>query len=821
MAGSYIFRGTLVDLLRCPMCLLSRTGSSSVTHRGTIVSSLKKRFVDHCGNGCSEKSGVSEWSVVLLTLFVVLFFAAFGSAAQQMQAPDSALQSSLTWESALGHRFLSSKGRDGFLFTIGAEGVEGYLYPFRVFHDLRVSFRMEGSDALIEGRSVAQSVSITPSTVTRLYAAGGLRVREILFVPVDQPVLVILYEVESKLPVDIKVAFRPDFDLMWPAGIGGQSYSWDEADHAFLMEEPSGTYHGRIGSPEIVSHSDPVDRSEPWNTDRTLSFEIRATPHKLIPIIATIGLPKSYDALDLYTKALKEYSSWLQQADAHYRAVRSERLQIETGDAEADQALAWATIALDQAEACNPGLGCGLVAGYGPTWDTRRPQYAWFFTGDALVTMWALEAGGAHDEVVRALSFIRKYQNSETGAMWHEISQSASYVDWFHRYPYIYRHTDSSPLYLLAMRNIWRSSGDRSLLEVSWLSLEAAWRFCLSHVDANDGLMVIPQDQSGVNENEADRTEKELPLEMIWAAGADAFAELAAATGKQSLSEEARQASQRARASLAEFWDPARHYYFEGLRAGNRPFSQQMASPAWGVWQGLLPARERDMVLDRLAQPAFQTSWGVRSIPADDPNYQPDSYAHGSVWPLTTGTYILAALAAHRPEQAWPLWHALVQESFVGAPGHLPEVLSGDSYRPLDVSVPEQTWSSAALLTSTVRGILGLDPDMPHNKLRFEPHLPVQWTHLNVRGLRLGGRKLEFTLQRVASDIELSIINDGEPFQLEFAPQVSSKAVMKAYLDGKNFPVSVRREEHDVHADMTLTVGKSLHLRLVAQHHTE
>ena len=662
---------------------------------------------------------------------------------------------------------------------------------------------------------IAEKASVTPSAVTRFYATDGLRVRETLFVPVDQPALLIFYEVDSSEPVNVRVTFHPDLDLMWPAGIGGQSYSWDETHRTFQVEEPSGRYQACVGSPDIISHSDPMDRSEPWKTDRTLSFEVRALPHKLTPVIATIGMPKSYNALALYSAALKEYSSWQQRAEAHYQEVRRERLQIETGDANTDQALAWATVALDQAEACNPDLGCGLVAGYGPTWPTRRPQYAWFFAGDALLTTWALEADNAHPQVLDELTLIRKYQNTETGSMWHEISQSAAYVDWFHRYPYIYRHTDISPLYLLAMRNIWRASGDRALLQASWSSLEAAWHFCLAHLDARDGLLVIPPDQSGVNENEADRTAKELPLEMVWAAGADAFAELAAAAGRQSLNEEALQAAARAKASLAEFWDPAHNYYFEGLRAGGRPLAQQMASPSWGAWQGVLPPREREMVLDRLAQPAFQTPWGVRSIPGDDPNYQPDSYAHGSVWPLTTSFYVLATLVAHRPEQAWPLWQALVKESFLDSPGHLPEVLSGSAYRPLDVAVPEQTWSSAALLTSTIRGILGIDPDAPRDELRFEPHLPLRWTQVAVRNCRLGNRKLAFTLGYSDKEIDLAIVNDGQPFRLEFAPMIPGNTAVTASVDGRPAFASVQREVHDVHALMAFTVGKASHVRLL------
>ena len=108
----------------------------------------------------------------------------------------------LSWQGDLGHRFLSSHGRHGFLFTMGPEGAEGYLYPFRVFHDLRVTFRTTSSGP-IEARTIAQNAIVTPTSITRLYAADELRVRETLFVPLDEPVLMLLYEVESDQPVTI------------------------------------------------------------------------------------------------------------------------------------------------------------------------------------------------------------------------------------------------------------------------------------------------------------------------------------------------------------------------------------------------------------------------------------------------------------------------------------------------------------------------------------------------------------------------------------------------------------------------------------------
>ena len=78
-------------------------------------------------------------------------------------------------------------------------------------------------------------------------------------------------------------------------------------------------------------------------------------------------------------------------------------LRIETPDHALNQQLAWAQIALDQAWVCNEVLGCGLVAGYGPSRDARRPQYAWFFAGDSLIAVDALVSSGDYERARQAL----------------------------------------------------------------------------------------------------------------------------------------------------------------------------------------------------------------------------------------------------------------------------------------------------------------------------------------------------------------------------------------------------------------------------------
>jgi hypothetical protein len=162
------------------------------------------------------------------------------------------------------------------------------------------------------------------------------------------------------------------------------------------------------------------------------------------------------------------------------------------------------------------------------------------------------------------------------------------------------------------------------------------------------------------------------------------------------------------------------------------------------------------------------------------------------------------------------MWYSLVKDSFIGSPGHIPEVLSGAANVPLDVSVPEQTWSSAALMTATVRGILGLDPDVPHNKLRFQPHLPPQLNTVSIHNFRFGSRTLQFTLERSSSGIKLSAVNSGEPFELEFVPQLLfSGDRLRGFLNGKEVSVRAMAGEHDKHAALSFKVQQSEQLRIV------
>jgi hypothetical protein len=144
--------------------------------------------------------------------------------------------------------------------------------------------------------------------------------------------------------------------------------------------------------------------------------------------------------------------------------------------------------------------------------------------------------------------------------------------------------------------------------------------------------------------------------------------------------------------------------------------------------------------------------------------------------------------------------------------GHIHELLTGDFYHQQMESVPEQTWSSAAFLSSAVHGLLGLEREAQANRLVFSPHLPSGWDRITVGNIQVPGGRLTMTLIRMANGLELQTENSGGPVELVFAPEVPLGAHLQgAELDGKHVDAQAQENAQDEHANLRFTVspGKS------------
>jgi glycogen debranching enzyme len=658
------------------------------------------------------------------------------------------------------NRYLSAHGLRAFAGGYSEDGLELWTFPLQIAAGYRPGFVIDGK--MRDGLAYLVSAEVDPLGMTRHYAGPGFSLRERVEARGRLPGVIVRYEMEGE-DIGLEIRFRPSLNLMWPAAVGGQELAWDARAKGFLISEPRRQFRALVSSPQATEHSEPNNdrRGSEFGLPLFLRLQPQACGTKRCAELLFAGQSEADEDVHATTAALQQPAS----AEDAARFVSSERLRVTTPDADANRALGWAQIALEQAWTCNARLGCGLVAGYGPSHGARRPQYAWYFAGDGLVGTRALIHEGRFERAAEELAFILRYQHPDNGMIWHEMSQSAGFLDWAADYPYMYVHVDIAFDFIGVLAEYVRASGDTGFLRRHWPAVLRAYRYCLSTRDPDDGLPRVPADKMSANEQ--DRLTDELTLSAAWVETAQAMSALARVQGDEVLGREAASAAGQARIQLRKrYRDEAGRRWISGFSHAGKAGESTSPADLAAIRSGAATDAEVDATLGQLSRPAYLTAWGMRSRPDTASDYDPEAYSRGSVWGLGTAMAAETLWRAGRPEQAATLWRSLVSWAGADSPGHMHEVMRGDRPEPQRESVPEQTWSSAAFLSAAVHGMLGLDVDAVAKRLRFAPRPPAGWDRLAVENVRIGDGRVDLRWRSIANRAELEIENRGAPFFL-------------------------------------------------------
>ena len=662
-------------------------------------------------------------------------------------------------------RYLAVHGLRAFAGGYAEDGLEVWTFPLQLVSGYALDIvRPDGES--VQGIEVLESAAVDPLSLTRVYRGAGFHIEERMDTRGPLPGVRVRYRVQGPDGLRIRVRMRPSLNLMWPAGTGGQEFGWDADASGFVLREPAGKFRALIASPQATTHTEPNNDRRGSEFGREIQLTLHPQPcgNARCAVLAFAGQSEPDEDAHATATALLRAPSEPAAADvARYDAARW--MKITTPDPEANRALQWAQIALEQAWTCNPRLGCGLLAGYGPSHGARRPQYAWYFANDGLVNVRALTHAGAHARAAEKLDFILRYQHPDNGMLWHELSQSAGFIDWVGDYDYMYVHVDIAFEFLAVLAEYVRASGDEAFVRAHWPKVLAAYRYCASTLDAGDGLPRVPADKMAGNEQ--DPLTDELTLSAAWVLAAEAMAQLARTMDEAELAAQAQAAAERARTGIrARYRDAENARWISGYRRDGRPGESFLAADLAAIASGAATLPEAAATFDRLASPDYLTAWGLRSKPASASDYDPEKYASGSVWALGSATAAEALWRAGRADTAYAVWNGLVPWVDVDAPGHMHEVMSGSAFAPQRESVPEQTWSSASFLSAAIRGMFGLDVDARANSLHFAPQPPAAWPMLRIERIRVGDSVVDLEWRRSGTGATLSVLNHGPPFRL-------------------------------------------------------
>jgi glycogen debranching enzyme len=363
------------------------------------------------------------------------------------------------------------------------------------------------------------------------------------------------------------------------------------------------------------------------------------------------------------------------------------------------------------------------------------------------------------------------YRDAEPGKMPHELRYGE--LAHFKKIPHTpyYGTADATILYLITLHEAWKWIGDRALLQDY---REVAER-CLNWIDAYGDL-----DGDGFQEY---RTRSPLGYEnMGWKDAGDAvvypdgslvpqpkalcelqgyvfdawlrMAEVFDALGEPQRAEQLRAKAARLQARFEEhFWCEEEGIYAFALDPEKKAVATVASNQGHLLWSGIVRPDRAARVVQRLFQPDMWSGWGIRTLSARHPAYNPLAYQRGSVWPHDNGLIAMGMKRYGFANECARVARDISEAASYFAGYRLPELYSGIERTPASFPVQyrganvPQAWAAGAVF-HLLQAILGLQADAPNGRLFVDPSLPHWLPDLSLSGLRVGTGRLNLRFWR-------------------------------------------------------------------------
>ncbi len=383
------------------------------------------------------------------------------------------------------------------------------------------------------------------------------------------------------------------------------------------------------------------------------------------------------------------------------------------------------------------------------------------FGGGTLVKLAQLQATEVDD-----------WRDAQPGKILHEIRQGE--LAQRHEVPHTpyYGTVEATILWIITLAESYRWNADSSLLDTCRVPLERtlAWIDQYGDFDGDgfveyltrskDGLRNQGWKDSGDSIVYPDGSQVEPPIALCEVQGYVYDAWQRASTLYEIWGESERTQTLRQKAADLyqqfndRFWIAEENFYCLGLDSQKQQIRSITSNPGHLLWSGIVPPERAKPLVQRLFQPDLWCGWGVRTLSAQNPAYNPISYQLGSVWPHDNA-FIAAGLKRYGYHQEA---NRIAEATFAAASyfesGRMPELFAGiergaESF-PVpypDANIP-QAWAAGSIFF-LIRTLLGLEADAPKRRLRVQPVLPEWLPDLTLKNLVVGDAKVALRFWRV------------------------------------------------------------------------
>ena len=653
---------------------------------------------------------------------------------------------------------------------------EAWVLPVKLLSNLRIEANVEGYPVPIDVNAQAAQIEVRPDRTILTYTHIAFTVRQIMFSPNEAPAgtgPVVLFEFDCLHPTDFTIRFTPELRWMWPErNEGVPGVEWVENGGFYTLHSDYPDFAAAVAipgaQPGILAPYQERPQVHP------VEFKLHIDPAhdrgRAYPLLMAMGTTAAGATDAALGESLEKLNAAIPTLYAHhaksYRDLVEQSTSIDTPDRHLDEAFQWGVLSIEQLKAIAQPTGeTALVAGYYASGDSARPGFGWFFGRDALYSLYAVNGYGDFALTRQELEFLMRRQRAD-GKIMHEYSQTAPDVNWL-AFPYMYAAADATPLFLMAVADYVRASGDTNFLTQYRDALEKAWSFETdpAHDTDHDGIYDNSQGTGWVESWPGGMPHQEIYLALLdqQASSAMAFIETLLHDNEKSHAA-AQRAATVAKTINAEYSDAQKSCYAFSRNLDGSLDRTRTVYPAVAWWD---PAGEQrilehpDDCLQQFAAATLNTDWGLRDVANDEPIYNGMSYHQGSVWPLFTGWAALAEYRANQPLAGYRMLTENARMTWLEDLGADTELLSGDFYVPMGRSTSHQLWSSAMVVIPALRGLFGLNVDALTKTITVDPHLPAEWDHARVRNVHIGDQVVDVTFKKTGDELTVALESKG------------------------------------------------------------
>jgi glycogen debranching enzyme len=391
-------------------------------------------------------------------------------------------------------------------------------------------------------------------------------------------------------------------------------------------------------------------------------------------------------------------------------------------------------------------------------------------------------AGGTLELLGQLQAKVRDdYRDAEPGKILHELRYGElAHFKLIPHTPY-YGTADATPLYLVALHAAWRATGDPALIERHLPSAEACLKWIDQYGDRDgDGFQEYQTRSTAGYENMGwkDSGDAVMYPDGALVRGPKALCELQGyvydawlrmAEIYDQLDNKRRANALRKKAGALfrkfneAFWDEKSSFYAYALDGEKKKVLSVVSNVGHCLWSGIIAPERAGNVVKRLMRKDMWSGWGIRTLSADHPSFNPYNYQTGAVWPHDNSLIALGMRRYGFTDEA-----AAVARDISRAASHLllnqlPELYGGlqrdaTSFpvQYLGANVP-QAWAAGSPFM-LLQAMLGLQQDAPRGKLFVDPALPDWLPDVTLMDLRLGRQRFNIRFWRDGKDTVFKVL---------------------------------------------------------------